>query len=442
MSSDRPRRTGGRTYSVGALALIVGASLGATGCAGSPSAGGTDAAALEARALRVLARTPLIDGHNDVPWQYRSRVNLHLDEIDLASDTKQLEPAMHTDIDRLRAGGMGAQFWSVYIPAKRGGAQPGDGRILIEQIDFTRRMIDRYSDTFELAETADDIVRIHRKGKIASLMGIEGGHSIEHSLGVLRIAYLAGARYMGLTHTLNAAWADSGTDDPVSGGLTEFGREVVREMNRMGMLVDLAHTSVETMHDTLDIAQAPVIFSHASARAVTDHPRNVPDDVLDRVKENGGVVMVTFVPIYVSRGAMEWFEARTAKMQELQDAHPEDAERVQEEIAAWGKAHPRVRATLSDVADHIDHIRARIGAEHVGIGGDYDGITHLPIGLEDVSKYPALFAELYRRGWSDAEIEMIAGQNLLRAMRGAERAAARLQRERAPSDVRMEEVDQ
>lgn len=429
-----------RTVHLGALLLI----LSLTACSTQrPMDAGPDASqqALEARALRVLAQTPLIDGHNDTPWQYRQRVNNHLDQLDLAADTTLLKPPMHTDIARLRAGGVGGQFWSVYIPAHKGGAEPGDARILIEQIDLARRMIDKYSDTFELAATADDIVRIHRKGKIASMLGIEGGHSIEHSLAVLRIAYLAGARYMGLTHTLNAAWADSGTDDENIGGLSDFGKEVVREMNRMGMIVDLAHTSPGTMRDALAVSTAPVIFSHASAVGVTDHPRNVPDDVLDLLKANGGVVMVTFVPVYISEGALKYAEDRQAEQDSLQAAHPDDEDARRDGIKLWEADHPRVYATIADAADHIDYIRDRIGIDHLGLGGDFDGIRSLPIGLEDVSKYPALLAELYRRGYTDADIAKLAGENVLRVFRGVEREAARLQRLRPASDARFEELD-
>ncbi|MCB9848238.1 MAG: membrane dipeptidase [Phycisphaeraceae bacterium] len=420
--------------------LILAIAL--TGCATThtPPAGATEAQ-LQARARRVLAQTPLIDGHNDTPWQYHERVNNHLGQLDLAADTTLLKPPMHTDIARLRAGGVGGQFWSVFIPGEKGGAKPGDARTLFEQIDLARRMIDRYSDDLELAATADDVERIHREGKIAGMLGIEGGHSIEHSLAVLRIAYLAGARYMGLTHSNNAAWADSGTDDENIGGLSEFGKEVVREMNRLGMIVDLAHTSAGTMRDALAVTTAPVIFSHASARAVCDHPRNVPDDVLDLLKANDGVIMITFVPVYVSEGALKYAEDNQAARKALEEAHPDDKDTVEAGMDAWRAEHPRVYATISDVADHIDYVRDRIGIDHLGVGGDFDGIRSLPIGLEDVSKYPALFAELYRRGYSDEDIAGIAGKNVLRVMRGVEREAARLQRLRPPSDAAFEELD-
>lgn len=423
------------------LAMLTGCAANKTTANQTTAAPADSERALQARALRVLERTPLIDGHNDVPWQYRSRVSLHLDQLDLAADTSALKPPMHTDIDRLRAGGVGGQFWSVYIPAKPGGAQPGDARTLFEQIDFTRRMIERYPETFELASTADDVVRIHREGKVASMMGIEGGHSIEQSLGVLRIAYLAGARYMGLTHTKNIAWADSGTDEVAIGGLSEFGKEVVREMNRMGMIVDLAHTSPGTMRDALAVTTAPVIFSHANAVGVTNHPRNVPDDVLDALKQNGGVVMVTFVPSYASPAVMEWVQARQDELEALRLENPDNEKGAQAGIRVWQEEHPQVRATISDIADNIDYIRDRIGIDHVGLGGDFDGIRSLPVGLEDVSKYPALFAELYRRGYSDSDIASIAGRNVLRVFRAVEIESARLQKLRPPSDARFEELD-
>lgn len=424
-----------RGLSLFALILMV---IG-TGCASTHSdpVSATDAQ-LHARVMSVLADTPLIDGHNDTPWQYRRRVELQLAQLDLEEDLSVLDPPMHTDIERLHTGGVGGQFWSVYIPGAPGGAQPGDARILLEQIDFTRRMIDRYDGTFELASTADDVERIHREGKIASMLGIEGGHSIERSLAVLRLAYMAGVRYMGLTHMNNCAWADSGTDDPVHDGLSEFGEEVVREMNRLGMIVDLSHVSADTMRDALRISTAPVIFSHSNTRALTDHGRNAPDDVLDALGENGGVMMVTFVPGYASQAVLNWSEARQAEQAELREAHPDDEEAVREGLRAWREDNPPVRATISDVADHIDYIRDRIGVEHVGIGGDYDGIRSLPVGLEDVSTYPSLFIELCRRGYTDRELSMIAGRNVIRVMRGVERDAKRQQALRSPSEALFE----
>ena len=388
---------------------------------------------------RILREVPLIDGHNDVPWQYRTRVQNHLGELDLATDLSKLERPMHTDIARLRKGGLGAQFWSVYVPASMRG---GEGvRAVAEQIDVVHRMVARYPETFELALTARDIVRIHRHGKIASLIGMEGGHSIGNSLAVLRRFYAGGARYMTLTHSRNVDWADSCTDEPEHGGLTEFGREVVREMNRLGMFVDLSHVAPDTMRDVLDVAAAPVIFSHSSALSIHDHPRNVPDDVLRRMADNGGVVMVTFVPGFISPRIGEHAAQRRTELARLRALHPDSSDRVGEEMAAWSESHPAPRATLSDVADHIDHIAATAGIDHVGIGSDFDGITTTPDGLGDVSQYPALFVELLRRGHSETDLKKIAGLNLLRAFRAMERVADRLQSERGPSEARIEDFD-
>jgi membrane dipeptidase len=357
---------------------------------------------------RVLATTPLIDGHNDLPWAIRNAEGAPMDVG--AYDLRRPTPG-HTDISRLRAGLLGGQFWSIYIPC--GAVESGAARTQLEQFDIARRLFDLYPDVFGYALSASDVEREFAAGRIASLMGMEGGHAIENSLGALRAYYQAGARYLTLTHGCNTDWADSATDDPAHGGLTEFGREVVREMNRMGMLVDLSHTSPETMHDVLDVAVAPVIFSHSSARAVTDHARNVPDDVLERMPTNGGVVMVTFVPQFVN-----------------------DAVRLYE-----GPAAGAPRATLADVADHIDHVRAVAGVDHVGIGADYDGITTVVEGLEDVSTYPALFVELARRGWTEGDLRKLAGENALRAMREAEVAARILQRQRPPSTATIEALD-
>ncbi len=393
-----------------------------------------------AHVMDILAETPLIDGHNDVPWQYRRRVHNHLDEIDFASGTTDLDPPMHTDIPRLRAGGVGAQFWSVYIPVDDAGGRPGDARVVIEQIDLAHRLIDTYDD-LELALTAADIERIHAQGRIASLLGMEGGHSIENSLAVLRATYDLGARYMTITHSSNIPWADSATDDRVIGGLTEFGREVIREMNRLGMIIDLSHVSAEVMNEVLDISAAPVIFSHSSARAVSNHARNVPDDVLRRLRETDGVVMVTFVPSYVSEDLRLWYEARNALRQELRDTYGDDNERIASEVEAWAASHPQPVATLEQVADHIDHVRRVAGIERVGIGGDFDGIGAGPQGLEDVSTYPALFVELKRRGYSDADLRKIAGENLLRVMKKIERVSHELRRTTKPSDALIIELD-
>lgn len=349
-------------------------------------------------ARRVLAGTPLIDGHNDLPWAIRNAEGAPHDVV--AYDLRQTT-AGHTDLARLREGMVGAQFWSVYVPYDA--VEEGAARVQLEQIDIARKVIERYPEAFEFAYTAADVERVFSQGKVASMLGMEGGHAIENSLGALRAFFDLGVRYMTLTHGTTIDWADSGTGEPLHDGLTAFGEEVVREMNRMGMLVDLSHTSPATMHDALDIAEAPVIFSHSSARAITDHPRNVPDDVLQRMPDNGGVVMVTFVTSFVND--------------------------VPEE------------AVLTDVADHIDHIKNVAGVEHVGIGGDFDGIDSVIQGLEDVSTYPDLFAELHRRGWSEDELAALAGNNLLRVMREAEDVAARLQGERNPSTRTIQELD-
>lgn len=395
--------------------------------------------AVDARIDRILRIAPLIDGHNDLPWQYEERVKNHLDRIDLRQDQSKLAPPLHTDIARLRQGRLGGQFWSVYVPTSLKGADAV--RATFEQIDDVYRLIDLYPETFELARTAEDVVRIHRAGKIASLIGVEGGHSIGNSLGVLRQLYAAGARYMTITHSDNTDFADSATDAPAHDGLTPFGRQVIAEMNRLGMLVDLSHVSPKTMNDALDVTAAPVLFSHSSARAITDHPRNVPDDVLRRVKENDGVVMVAWTPTFVSEKARAYDAARTAEEARFKALYRGQPERVKAAMAQWESANPPVRATVKDVADHIDHVVAIAGAEHVGIGADLDGITSTPEGLDSVATYPVLFAELIRRGYTDEQLEGIAGFNVLRVLRKAETVAAKLRAERPASDVRIEEAD-
>jgi len=395
--------------------------------------------AVAARIDRILRDVPLIDGHNDLPWQYEERVKNHLAQIDIRQDQSKVTPPLHTDLARLRQGRLGGQFWSVYIPTTLKG---GDAvRAVIEQIDVVHRIDEAYPDTFEFARTADDVMRIHRGGRIASLIGIEGGHSIGNSLAVLRQLYALGARYMTITHSDNNDWADSATADPAHNGLTPFGKLVIAEMNRLGMLVDLSHVAPKTMHDVLDIAAAPVIFSHSSARAITDHARNVPDDVLRRVKENDGVVMVSFVPTFSSekaRAADAAKDAETARLKALYRGQPDQVKTL---IAVWEAAHPIPNATVQDVADHIDHIVQVAGAEHVGLGANLDGITSTPQGLDSVAAYPTLFAELIRRGYSDDQLKGIAGLNVLRVMHKAEAVAARLQKERPASDVRIEEAD-
>lgn len=390
------------------------------------------ATAQDARVDKILKEVPLIDGHNDLPWQYRERVQNQMSKLDIRQDQSKLEKPLHTDIPRLRQGRLGAQFWSVYVPASLKGADAVQATM--EQIDVVHRLNALYPDTFALALTADDVTRIHKSGKIASLIGMEGGHSINNSLAVLRQFYDAGARYMTLTHSLNNDWADAATDDPKHNGLTDFGRKVVGEMNRLGMLVDLSHVSPKTMHDTLDITAAPVIFSHSSARAVTGHQRNVPDDVLQRLKQNGGVVMVTWVPSFVSEKLRVWGSLRDAESARLKSIYDGEPQNVKSGMEAWEKANPRPVATLNDVADHIDHVIKVAGEDHVGIGGDLDGIGTTPVGLESVATYPKLFEELLRRGHSEARLKKLAGTNVLRVMKQAEAAAARLQKERQAAE--------
>lgn len=386
------------------------------------------------RARRVLSQVPLVDGHNDLPWAIRQDETAPRDVA--AYDLRGNVPG-HTDVARLRDGMVGAQFWSIYIPCDA--VNEGAAMTQLEQIDIATRVFDTYPDVLEEAYDASDIERIFGKGRVASLMGMEGGHAIENSLGALRAFFRAGARYMTLTHGCNTDWADSATDEPVHGGLTSFGEEIVREMNRMGMLVDLSHVSPATMHDVLDVAEAPVIFSHSSARALTGHPRNVPDEVLRRLPTNGGVVMVTFVPSFVNEELRLWSERADEEQARLEQRFPPaEAERRHQD---WIAANPEPRATLSNVADHIEHIRRVAGIDHVGIGSDFDGISSVVQGLEHVATFPHLFAELSRRGWSEDELARLAGLNALRVMRAAEAAARTIQRVRQPSTATIEELD-
>ncbi len=368
------------------------------------------------RARELLSRSPILDGHNDLPWTLREMGHADLDGVDLRAGLS----GTHTDLPRLRAGGVGAQFWSVFVPS----SLPGDSAVpaTLEQVDLTRRLVGRYPDAMQLALTADDVEQAMAAGKVASLLGAEGGHSIASSLGVLRSLYALGVRYMTLTHNDNVPWADSATDEPEAGGLTGFGREVVTEMQRLGMLVDLSHTAPATMRDALRAARGPVIFSHSSARAVCDHPRNVPDDVLEALAAGGGVCMVTFVPSFVSEPCRQWDREVAAEMRErgLDPKDYSERTRVSAERAA---SHPRPNATVAQVADHVEHVRAVAGLEHVGLGGDYDGTDQVPEGLSDVSRYPALFAELLRRGWTEADCARLASGNILRVLREAERTA-------------------
>jgi len=353
-----------------------------------------------ARAERVLRSTPLIDGHNDLPWAIRQSPTAPHDVE--AYDLRRTTPG-HTDLARLKAGLLGGQFWSVYIPGDTGIARQGYAKVQLEQIDIALRVMAKYPEAFEPVTTADGFREAFKRGRIGSVMGMEGGHAIENSLGALRAFYASGVRYMTLTHNAHLDWADSHVANPRHGGLTAFGKEVVREMNHLGMMVDLSHTSPAVMSHALDVSEAPVMWSHANARAVHNHSRNVPDSILKRLPSNGGVVMVTFVPQFIGPG-------------------------------------PRV--TLTQVADHIDHIARVAGVDHVGIGGDFDGIDTVIEGLEDVASYPRLFAELSRRGWSEPHLRKLAGENILRAMEQTEQVAARLQRERAPSTKTIAQLDQ
>lgn len=406
-------------------------------------------AKLAARVDRVLAKTPLIDGHNDLPWAIRERFASKMEKADLSKDTTALphgadDPPLMTDIPRLKAGRVGGQFWSVWIPATLSG--PEAVQVTLEQIDVVRQMAQRWPQAFEMAYTADDIVRIHKAGKVASLVGIEGGHQINDSLPVLRQMYAAGARYMTLTHARRIAWADSATDDPKLDGLSAFGEQVVREMNWLGMLVDLSHVSEATMKDALRVSQAPVIFSHSGARAVADHPRNVSDEVLALVKQNRGVVMANFAPGYASNEAGRWASDRAAEVTR-NNAPPYagvfigQPEKAKAAVEAWEKAHPQPPVTIGMIADHIEHIAKVCGKDCVGIGSDFDGIPGTPQGLEGVDRFPALFVELARRGWTDTELAGLAGGNVLRAMREAEAVSRRLQAERPASNATIAELD-
>lgn len=415
----------------GALALSLGNTVAAE--AGKPPSQ-PDKARLE-QAEEILARVPLFDGHNDLPWQYRGRVDYRFSALDLhdtLADDESGKPT-HTDIRRLREGHVGAQWWSVYSTADT--SEPEAVLATMQQIDFVHGMIARFPDTFALALTADDVERAFADGKIASLIGMEGGHAIANSLGALRMFHRLGARYMTLTHSRTLDWADAAGDDPQHNGLTAFGREVVREMNRLGMVVDLSHAAPTTMKDALAVSEAPVMFSHSNALALNNHPRNVPDDVLKLLKDNGGLIMVTFVEGYTSEEVRHAAAAREAELARVTALNPGRQAIIDETMAAWDAANPKPRATLSQIADHIDHIRSLIGVDHIGIGSDFDGVPTLPRGLEDVSTYPALFAELLRRGYTEEELEKIAGRNMLRVLRGVEKTAARLRAEREPSEM-------
>jgi membrane dipeptidase len=381
-----------------------------------------------ARIDRILRRTPLIDGHNDLPWALREDFGRRVE--DLESGTAARTPPLMTDMARLRAGRVGGQFWSVFIT----GTLTGDEavRTTLEQIDTARRIIDAYPEHLQLARSADDLVRIHRSGRIGSLLGIEGGRQIGGSLAALRQFYNLGVRYMTLTHNQTTEWADSGTDEPRHDGLAPVGVEVVKEMNRLGMLVDLSHVSPATAKDAIAASAAPVIFSHSDVHALNPHPRNVPDDVLRLLPANGGVVMVTFVPAFLSGDFWRWSRERAGEEAKLKALYPYSAQRVADGLKAWEAAHPQPVVDAGAVADHIEHVVRVAGHDHVGIGGDLDGISTTVRGLGSADGYPLLFAELIRRGWSDTTLAKLAGGNVLRALRQAE-AVAREQRNAAPS---------
>ncbi len=421
--------------------VVVFAVLGVCAALGASAQDGRPATAAEREAIvrEVLREVPLIDGHNDTPWAIRSRVSNHLGDFDFF-DTTAFERKMHTDLRRLREGGVGGQFWSVWIPTDPGGAEAVVA--VLEQIDLVHRLVARYPGDLEIALTANDVVRIHADGKIASLIGVEGGHSIDSSLAVLRMLYGLGARYMTLTHWINVPWADAATAAPEHDGLTPFGELVVKEMNRLGMLVDLSHVSARVMHDVLDVTRAPVIFSHSNAFALNPYPRNVPDDVLRRIPENGGVVMVNFSSFFLSREVTLRQADSEAEEARLEALFPGDPQAVETGVDSWNAAHPAPAVTLGDVADHLDHIVEVAGIDHVGLGSDFDGIRNVPEGLEDVSGYPALLAVLLERGWSREDIAKLAGLNVLRVMRQTEEVASALQRTETPIDTLIEEADE
>jgi membrane dipeptidase len=390
---------------------------------------------VQARIDRILKATPLIDGHNDLPEQLRENYKLSVEG--LASGGEQRTPPLMTDMARLHQGRVGGQFWSVYIPSE----VTGDAaiRATLEQIDIVKRLVKAYPNDLELARTAGDVVRIHKAGKVASLIGVEGGHQIGGSLAALRSFYDLGARYMTLTHFKNNAFADSATDDPKWHGLNDFGRTVVHEMNRLGMLVDLSHVSPETMADALDVTKAPVIFSHSDARALADHPRDVPDDILTRLPANGGVVMVNFYAGHLSEPYRQWDAEHSAESARLDTLYVGQPDIRKAKLAEWEKTHPAPKIDVGLVADHIEHIVKVAGHDHVGIGGDLDGIPYdgAPPGMNSVSGYPLLFAELIRRGWNDADLAKLAGGNVLRALRQAETVAASMKNE-PPATARLE----
>ncbi|MER5375175.1 dipeptidase [Streptomyces sp. NPDC002553] len=385
-------------------------------------------------ARELLREFPVVDGHNDLPWALREQVAYDLDARDIAGDQRA---HLHTDLPRLREGGVGAQYWSVYVRSDLPDAVPAT----LEQIDCVQRLVERHPEHLRAALTAADMEAARAEGRIASLMGAEGGHSIANSLGTLRGLYALGVRYMTLTHNDNVDWADSATDVPKAGGLTAFGREVVREMNRLGMLVDLSHVAATTMRDALDASSAPVIFSHSSSRAVCDHPRNIPDDVLERLPANGGMAMVTFVPKFVLQAAVDWTAAADDNMRAHGFHHLDTTAEAMKVHRAFEERTPRPVATVSTVADHLDHMREVAGIDHLGIGGDYDGTAFTPEGLGDVSGYPNLIVELLERGWSKPDLAKLTWQNAVRVLGAAEDVARDLRATRAPSHATIDRLD-
>ena len=400
------------------------------------------------RAKAVLRSTPLVDGHNDLPWRIREDT-VHANDLD-AYDLRKRTPGM-TDLERLAKGMVGAQFWSVYIPgeasardyARQGKVRsvPGYARVQLEQIELARRMIAKYPDRLAFATSTADVRRAFAQHKVGSLLGMEGGHAIENSLETLRAYYDLGARYMTLTHNVTLDWADAALDTATHGGLTSFGREVVREMNRLGMLCDLSHVSPSVMSNVLDVTASPVIFSHSGSREMVNHARNVPDSILRRLPKNGGVVMVPFVTAFVSRAVFADDGEIERTTTDVRRRFPNDTVAQRREFTSWRQAHPRPKATLADVANQIEHVRQVAGIDHVGIGSDLDGITETVVGLEDVSTFPALLAELARRGWSNADLRKLAGENVLRAFRQAEVVSARLRKERPASIATIQQLD-
>ena len=384
-----------------------------------------------------MRNAPVVDGHNDLPWALRTRVRYDLDAIDISTD--QSATGLHTDIPRLRQGGVGAQFWSVFVPSTLAGAAAVTATM--EQIDAVRLMAARYPDDLVLADSADGMERARAAGKVASLVGMEGGHSIDCSLGTLRMMHALGARYMTLTHFKNTPWADSATDEPAVGGLSAFGHEVVRECNRLGVMADLSHVADTTMHATLDTSTAPAFFSHSSARALCGHERNVPDDVLARVRDSNGIVMVTFVPGFLTEECRVWIDALLAEERRVAGEDGDDGPHHHARQQRWLEANPRPPCDVRDVATHVEHVRDVAGVDHVGIGGDYDGVVATPDGLGGVDGYPALLEELADRGWSDADLAKLTWHNAVRVLRDTEAAARAAQRQRGPSLATIEDLD-